>query len=225
MSVSNHRHLDCLLNRFFRRRSKKTSKLRVTGLGEGNSPVTAGFPSQRSSNAENVSIWWRHHSLPKGLWLQLWGPKSDVISNQSLGTCTENLVLRSYHINIINVTVSIIIHRKLRNSPVRLSVVVHKTIIMLCYFFFEMISMNLFILISADLSRGDSSWFDCGTQHVCKIFSEPKNWLDAEASCNSEFGHLASITSITKDRDTIASNASVGHMKINPLHVKLSQKR
>ena len=30
--VSNRRRLDCLLNRLFRRRSKKTSKLRVTGL-------------------------------------------------------------------------------------------------------------------------------------------------------------------------------------------------
>ena len=30
--VSNHRHHDCLLNRLFKRRSKKTSKLRVTGL-------------------------------------------------------------------------------------------------------------------------------------------------------------------------------------------------
>ena len=30
--VSNHQHHDCLLNRLFRRRSKKTSELRVTGL-------------------------------------------------------------------------------------------------------------------------------------------------------------------------------------------------
>ena len=59
--VSNHRRLDCLLNRLFGRRSKKTSKLRVTGLCEGNPPVTGGFPSQRASNAENFSIWWRHH--------------------------------------------------------------------------------------------------------------------------------------------------------------------
>ena len=29
----------------------------------GNSPVTGAFPSQRASNAENVSIWWRHHVL------------------------------------------------------------------------------------------------------------------------------------------------------------------
>ena len=26
-----------------------------------NSPVTGEFPAQKSSNAENVSIWWRHH--------------------------------------------------------------------------------------------------------------------------------------------------------------------
>ena len=42
--VSNHRRLDCLLIHLFRRRSKKTSKLRVTGLCEGNSPVTCEFP-------------------------------------------------------------------------------------------------------------------------------------------------------------------------------------
>ena len=46
---------------YSRHRSKKTSKLRVTGLCEGNSPVTGEFPAQRASNAENVSIWWRHH--------------------------------------------------------------------------------------------------------------------------------------------------------------------
>ena len=55
--VSNHRRPDCLLIRLFRRRSKKTSKLRVTGLCEGNSPVTGEFPAQRASNAENVFIW------------------------------------------------------------------------------------------------------------------------------------------------------------------------
>ena len=37
-SVSNHQPHDCLLNRLFRRRSKKTSKLRITGLCAGNSP-------------------------------------------------------------------------------------------------------------------------------------------------------------------------------------------
>ena len=59
--ASNHQPHDCLLNRLFRCRSKKTSKLRVTGLCAGNSPVTGEFPAQMASNAENVSIWWRHH--------------------------------------------------------------------------------------------------------------------------------------------------------------------
>ena len=59
--VSNHQPHGCLLNRLFRRRSKKTSKLRVTGLCSGNSPGTGEFPAQMVSNAENVFIWWRHH--------------------------------------------------------------------------------------------------------------------------------------------------------------------
>ena len=45
---------------FFRRRSKKTSKLRVTGLCAGNSSETGEFPAQMTSNSENASIWWRH---------------------------------------------------------------------------------------------------------------------------------------------------------------------
>ena len=52
--VSNHQPHECLLNRLFRRRSKKTSKLRVTGLCAGNSPGTGEFPAQMASNAENV---------------------------------------------------------------------------------------------------------------------------------------------------------------------------
>ena len=59
--ISYHQPHDCLLNRLFRRRSKKTSKLRVTGLCAGNSPGTGEFPTQMASNVENVSIWWRNH--------------------------------------------------------------------------------------------------------------------------------------------------------------------
>ena len=61
--VSNHKPRHCLLNCLFSHTSKKTSKLRVTGLCVGNSPVTGEFPAQRASNAENVSIWWRQHRL------------------------------------------------------------------------------------------------------------------------------------------------------------------
>ena len=61
--VSNHRRLHCLLSCCFRHRSKKTSKLRVTGLCERNSTVTGEFPAQKTSDAENVSIRWRHHAI------------------------------------------------------------------------------------------------------------------------------------------------------------------
>ena len=50
----------------FTRRSKKTSKLRVTALCAGNSPVTGEFSAQMASNAGNVSIWWRHHVFVHG---------------------------------------------------------------------------------------------------------------------------------------------------------------
>ena len=52
---------------YSRRRSKKTSKLRVTGLCAGNSPVTGEFPAQMASNTENVFIWWCH--LEKSEWI------------------------------------------------------------------------------------------------------------------------------------------------------------
>ena len=64
LGLSNHRHHDCLLNRLFRLRWKKSSKLTVTGLCEGNPLVNNGLPSQRARYAENVFIWWRHHVLP-----------------------------------------------------------------------------------------------------------------------------------------------------------------
>ena len=39
--------------------------LHVTGFCAGNSPVTSEFAVQMASNAENVSIWWRHHVMTK----------------------------------------------------------------------------------------------------------------------------------------------------------------
>ena len=47
ITVSNHR-IHYLFNCWFRRRSKKTSKLRVTGLCAGNSPLTGEFLHNRS---------------------------------------------------------------------------------------------------------------------------------------------------------------------------------
>ena len=68
--VSNHQPHDCLLNCLFGHRSKKTSKLRVIGFCAGNSPETGELSAQMASNAENVSIWWRHHGhLKTGWWI------------------------------------------------------------------------------------------------------------------------------------------------------------
>ena len=61
----------------FRRRSRKTSKLRVTGLCVGNSPGTGEFPAQMASNAENVSIWLRHHQILN--WNTIKGGRMTVI--------------------------------------------------------------------------------------------------------------------------------------------------
>ena len=66
-SVLNHQPCECLLSRLIRRRSKKTSKLRVTGFCAGNSPETGEFAAQRARNAENVSIWWRHRGVMDNL--------------------------------------------------------------------------------------------------------------------------------------------------------------
>ena len=80
VGVSNHRRHDCLLNRLFGCRSKKTSKLRVTGLCEGNSPVTDEFPTQRARNAENASIWWRHRDMNSSNMMQSQHKKAQQIS-------------------------------------------------------------------------------------------------------------------------------------------------
>ena len=75
--VSNHQPNHGLLNRLFRRRSKKTSMLRVTGLSAGKSPVTDYLPAQMPSNAKKcfhlmTSSWLKfitgilHWEMPPG---------------------------------------------------------------------------------------------------------------------------------------------------------------
>ena len=62
---------------FIQAKIKETSKLRVTGLCEGNSPVPGEFTAQRVSNAENISIWWRHHGhsgFSSTIYVNTWKP-------------------------------------------------------------------------------------------------------------------------------------------------------
>ena len=92
--VSNHQHRDCLLDRLFRRGSKKTSKLHVTGHCEGNSPVTGKFPAQRATNSENVSIRWRHHmyisELNWGVWFTIFYREREWARTPYIGFYTSD---------------------------------------------------------------------------------------------------------------------------------------
>ena len=62
-AIFNPQPYDCLLNWSFGPRSKKTSKLNVIGLREGNLPVTSDFHAQRASHAENAFIGGRHRDI------------------------------------------------------------------------------------------------------------------------------------------------------------------
>ena len=44
---------------------RKHQRSALMALCVGNSPVTGEFPAQRTSNAEQASIWWRHHGTMK----------------------------------------------------------------------------------------------------------------------------------------------------------------
>ena len=90
--VSNHQPHGCLLNRLFRRKSKKTSKLRVTGLCAGNSPGTGEFPAQMASYAENASIWWRHHDLNQWWFIAKGTPNNKLQRYWNQNTNTFSLV-------------------------------------------------------------------------------------------------------------------------------------
>ena len=79
---------------YLRRRSKKASKLCITGLCEGNSAVTGEFPTQRTSNAEIISIWWRHYATPDYVAVIIHSyifPTADYHSLLSKGPMTDEI--------------------------------------------------------------------------------------------------------------------------------------
>ena len=59
--VSNHQPHQCLINRLFGHRRKKTSKLRVPGLYEFSGD--RWIPRTNDQLRGNVSIWWCHHAM------------------------------------------------------------------------------------------------------------------------------------------------------------------
>ena len=74
--VSNHQQIDWLLKHLFRRTWKKTSKLRVNGLCE-ESISDRWIHLTKTSNAENVSIWWRYHAMDSYRASIVWNLKYD----------------------------------------------------------------------------------------------------------------------------------------------------
>ena len=87
---------------FVQKQIKENIKLRVTGICEGNSPLTGELPAQRVSDAENSSIWWRHHEwVPvyghhrpkthKGVWAST-GIYSDAVNYPHKGPVTRKIV-------------------------------------------------------------------------------------------------------------------------------------
>ena len=59
--VSTRQPHDCLLKHLFKAQIKENTKAPRHWPLCGEFPVTGEFPTQRATNAENVSIWWRHH--------------------------------------------------------------------------------------------------------------------------------------------------------------------
>ena len=84
-SVSNHQANGCLLNRLFRHRSKKSSKLRVTGLCAGKSPYK-GPVTRKMFPFDDVIMGWavlfyiRQKHCMKVEW-QVWGQCKTVNSD------------------------------------------------------------------------------------------------------------------------------------------------
>ena len=85
---------------------------RVTGLCEGNLPVTGEFPAQKASNAENVSIWWRHHGpavsklsaravcVLAGTSRKVWIVLNSLVSTRALAAAIQNVPVNQLFLSI-----------------------------------------------------------------------------------------------------------------------------
>ena len=97
--VSNHQPRGCLLNRLFRRRAKKTSKLRVTGLFAGNSPGQVNSPHKgpvtRKCFHLMTSSWLCYASMQFPVWqTHLWG----LVTEYAHDTCYALIDAMALHL-------------------------------------------------------------------------------------------------------------------------------
>ena len=73
-----------------------------TGLCAGNSPGTGEFPAQKASNAENVSIWWRHHEMKfESKYFFFFKYSFENIASKMLAFCLGSNVLKQTGVTII----------------------------------------------------------------------------------------------------------------------------
>ena len=93
--VSNYQPHDCLLNRLFRLRAKKTSKFRVTGLCVGNSPGPVNSPHKGPVTRKMFpfdDVIMKHHgvymfltrTIPLHLMPTIWGAVVSLMINSPL---------------------------------------------------------------------------------------------------------------------------------------------
>ena len=102
--VSNHQQLNFSFNSLCRLTTEKSLKLTLLALGgEGNPPITTGFPSQMISTAESVSqkgqeyhftTWWRHQMETFSALLAICAGDSQVIGEFP----AQRPVMRSFDI-------------------------------------------------------------------------------------------------------------------------------
>ena len=92
--VSNHQPHHCLLNRLFGYRSKKTSKLRVTGLCTVNSPGTGEFPpvTRKLFPFDDVIMIWSQHF-------------KSILFKENVGILPEFHYI-SFHMELFNIGLS-----------------------------------------------------------------------------------------------------------------------
>ena len=79
------------------------TKLHVTGLCAGNSPVTGKFPAQRASNAEDVSIWWRHHDI--NIQIAIFHKEALLLSTEIYVYIYVHAIWCTYHLLFVNVII------------------------------------------------------------------------------------------------------------------------
>ena len=90
--VSNHQPRDCLLSRLFRRKSKKTSMLRVTGLCVGNSPGPVNSPHKWPVTRKKFPF--HDVIMSEVITNSLWGEPADHMSPCKLIESTDYITTR-----------------------------------------------------------------------------------------------------------------------------------